>query len=348
MDGLVVAFNDVAYAESLPSGNKYPNHLVGMALKWEDTEVETVLREVEWSASRTGLLNPVAIFDPVRLEGTTVTRASLHNVSYLLDKNLKVGDRITIFKANMIIPQCATNLSINEHEQITENDLLQICPVCGGITTVVESKVAGSITKTMICKNPDCAAKHVGKFVHFAERDCCNIDGLSSAKLERFVGLGWLKELGDIYTLCEKHGEAIKCMEGFGEKSLQNLDTAIEASRKTSFVPFIHSLAIPNIGNGQAKLLNKEYSGDVMAFFSDAMNRHDFQHIEGIGEVLENSIWQWANEYLRWIDFPEEEDIPVFCINREIERLMKHMSFAVAVSNTGNLLAGKTPSGPLS
>lgn len=345
VDGLVVAANDVVYATGLPGTGHNPHKLVGYALKWEDETAETVLREIEWSASRTGLLNPVAIFDPVELEGTTVTRATLHNVSYVLEKNLLPGDKITVFKANKIIPKVDTNLDANKHGLIDKKWLCHYCPVCKK-ETVLETSDQGSI----VCKciNPSCAAKQVKKFVHFCERDCMNIEGLSEATLEKFIQKGWLKELGDIYTLYEQHGTEIAAMEGMGEKSLKNLSNAIEASRQTSFVPFIHALGIPNVGKGQAKLLSKHFSGDVNKFFDAAIGmneetgfdgeEYNFQSIEGIGEVIEKSIKEWANTKLCsiYVDCPGQS-----FGDPEVERVKGFLYFTTEAESSDKF-SGKT------
>ncbi len=350
VDGLVVALNDVQFAVLQTGTGHNPHKLVGYAFKWEDETTETVLREIEWSASRTGLLNPVAIFDPVELEGTTVSRASLHNVSYILDKNLQVGDRITVYKANKIIPQVDENLDMERHGHVLPGyiDGVKTCPVCGGETEIVRSVANGSSTLTLHCENPDCTAKHIGRFVHFCERDCMNIVGLSEATIEKFVCLGWLKSFADIYTLCDEHGDELAKMEGFGEKSVEKLRTAIEASRQTSFVPFIHALGIPNVGKGQAKLLSQRFGGDVNKFFDAAIGmngetgfedeEYDFQSIEGIGEIIEKSIREWANVKLCsiYVDCPGQS-----FGDSEVERVKGFLHFTVE-KESGDKLAGKT------
>lgn len=342
VDGLVIAANDAEYAEKQPGTGHNPHKLVGYALKWEDETVETVLREIEWSASRTGLLNPVAIFDPVELEGTTVSRASLHNVSYIKNLHLRVGDTITVYKANKIIPQVDKNLSTGDALTYNESHPV-VCPVCGAETApIIRSNTDGNV-EVATCPNPDCAAKQIKKFVHFCERDCMNIEGLSEATLEKFVQKGWLKDFGDLYTLCDEHGKEIAMMEGMGEKSLKNLSEAIKTSRQTSFVPFIHALGIPNVGKGQAKLLEKAYTGDIMNFFKDVQSRHCFQGVEGIGEVIEESLWNWGNQYLGWIHFPMAEDgTKTPGLNREIESLLSYLTFENTYEAAGSALAGKT------
>lgn len=336
VDGLVIALNDVVYAEMQPGTGHNPNKLVGYAFKWQDETVETVLRDIEWSPSRTGLLNPVAVFDPVDLEGTTVTRASLHNVSYIMDKDLRIGDTITVFKANKIIPQIADNLSSTEERQkvkISSNyALIHECPVCKEVTGIHEN----NDTLTLHCNNPFCPAKMVGKFVHFCERDCMNIEGMSEATIERFVEKGFIKEYADLFKL-DRFRLEIVAMEGFGQKSYENIIAATNKARTTDFVSFIHALGIPNIGKGQAKLFNKEYKGDIIKFFKDVQARHNFQHIDGIGEVLEKNLWDWGNKYLKFVVLPEEDSYA------DIKNLMPLLVFKKEeVGNTGTALEGLT------
>lgn len=323
VDGLVAVFNDIAYAETLPGTGHNPHVLGGYAFKWEDETVETILRDIEWSASRTGLLNPVAVFDPVELAGTTVSRASVHNLSYIMDKDLRMGDKITVYKANMIIPQIADNLSTNEERQKVKISSTYLpldtkCPVCNGDISIHTSE--DGETMTVHCANYHCPAKMIGKFVHFCERDCMNIEGMSEATIERFVKEGFIKEYADIFKLDRFRSEII-AMEGFGQKSYENLIVATERAKTTDFVSFIHALGIPNIGKGQAKLFNKEYKGDVVEFFKDVQARKFFQYIDGIGEVIEDNLWRWGNEYLRFIVLPNVKD------NDEIKNLMPLLIF---------------------
>lgn len=342
VDGLVVASDDVRYAEKLPETGRHPNPLVGYALKWKDEEVKTTLTEIEWSPSRTGRINPVAVFDPVHLEGTEVTRASLHNVSILKEKRLRVGDSITVFKANKIIPQIAKNLTPGSKLTYAESHPVY-CPCCGQETEPRITCKDGRTVEVAMCMNPECPAKHVKKFVHFVERDCMNIKGLSEATLQKFIEYGFIREFADLYHL-DRYKEQIVEMEGFGQKSYDKLIAAVEASRKTSFVPFIHALGIPNIGKGQAKLFNKEYSGDVKKFFLDVFQRHDFTHIEGIGEVLNDNLWRWGNEYLRYIPFEDYSNRIWPLLNLKIYNLLKEVEIQVPekVSTAAVSLNGKT------
>lgn len=297
VDGLVVTLNNAAYADTLPGTGHNPNILRGYAFKWADETVVTVLREIEWSASRTGLLNPVAIFDPVELEGTTVRRASLHNVSRIKELQLKVGDRITVYKANKIIPQIEKNLTCHIDKLTYAESHPVVCPCCGAETSPVISEGGAEV---VVCPNQKCPAKMIGKFTHFAERDCMNIVGLSEQTLERFIDQGFIRELSDIYHL-NTYKDAIVSMDGLGEKSFDNIISAVEQSRKVEFVPFLHSLGIQMIGKGQAKLIRDYYRSNgvkdyLKKFIEDIRQQFDFTCIEGIGEAINGSIYTWAEE----------------------------------------------------
>ena len=293
-DGLVLIFDDEKYGKSLGMTGKYPRN--GIAFKWKDEAIETKITEIEWSASRTGLLNPVAIFEPVEIEGTTVSRASIHNVSIAKNFKLGIGSVVKVYKANMIIPQIAETVSSTGDTFIPKK-----CPVCGSDTTI---KTNDGI-ETLYCINPDCAAKHIGKFVHFCERDCMNIVGMSEATVERFVDDGIIREYSDFFKL-DEHPE-IKKIDGFGEKSfLKLIDSANTALKNSDFVRVIHSFGIPNIGLGQAKLLKKaieEWSYEMypdfkMSYF-DCLARmsdcFDFESIDGFGSIIANSLLDWVN-----------------------------------------------------
>lgn len=282
-DGLVLIYDDIAYGQSLGRTAKFPRDSI--AFKWADETAETTLQEVEWSASRTGLINPVAIFDPVELEGTTVSRASVHNVSIVKALKLGIGDRITVYKANMIIPQIAENL--------TGSDTLEIphtCPVCGGDTRIDQV----NDVQSLYCTNPDCDAKKVKSFTLFVSRDALNIDGLSEATLEKFLGRGYLHTFADLFHL-EQYREEIVEMEGFGEKSYQNLADSIEKSRKTTLPRVIYGLGIANIGLANAKMICREYHDDL-----ERMMQADVEElslIDGIGEVIAGTFHDyWQSE----------------------------------------------------
>lgn len=344
VDGLVVASDDVRYAETLPGTGHHPDPLVGYALKWKDEIADTVLRKIEWSLGRTGVITPVAFFDPVELEGTTVSRASVHNASILKKYRLRVGDTIGVYKANKIIPQVAVNYTADEGHtpalNYKESHSVH-CPCCGMET---ESHISDDgTTEIEVCVNPKCPAKNVKKFAHFVERDCMNIKGLSEATLQKFLESGFLHEFADLYHL-DRYKDQIVSMEGMGQKSYDNLIDSVEKSRRTSFVPFLHSLGIPNIGKGQAKLFDREYNGDVEKFFLDVFQKHDFTHIEGIGEVLNDNLWKWGDEYLRYIPFEDCHDQAYPTLNLEVYHLLKEVEIHVPKESSLDeaLLAGKT------
>lgn len=271
-DGLVLAYDDIAYGQSLGRTAKFPRHSI--AFKWRDEIKETTLREIEWSASRTGLINPVAIFDPVELEGTTVTRASVHNISIMEGLELGLGDTIQVYKANMIIPQIAEN--------VTRSGLVDIpkeCPVCHGETKISQDNGV----KSLYCINPECLAKKIKSFTLFVSRDAMNIDGLSEATIEKLIAKGFITELADLFHL-DQYKEEITKMEGFGEKSFKNLMASIEKARKVTLPKFIYSLGIPNIGLSNAKLICKEFEYDI-----EKIQHADFESlvgIPGIGDVI--------------------------------------------------------------
>ena len=282
-DGLVLIYDDIAYGLSLGRTAKFPRDSI--AFKWADETAETTLREIEWSASRTGLINPVAIFDPVELEGTTVSRASVHNISIVRGLKLGIGDRITVYKANMIIPQIAENL--------TGSDTLPIpdaCPVCGGATKIEQV----NDVQSLYCTNPDCDAKKLKAFTLFVSRDAMNIDGLSEATLEKFLGRGYLHTFADLFHL-GKYEEEIIEMEGFGEKSFRNLMESLERARKTTLPRVIYGLGIANIGLANAKMLCREYHDDL-----ERMMQADVEElslIDGIGGVIAGTFHDyWQSE----------------------------------------------------
>ena len=246
-DGLVALYDDIAYGDSLGSTAKFPRN--AFAFKWKDEIRETTLKEIEWSPSRTGLINPVAIFEPVELEGTTVSRASVHNISILKELELGIGDRIEVYKANMIIPQIAENLTRSGNLTIPE-----FCPVCKKTTKIQKS----NDVEVLICTNPECQAKKIKSFTLFVSRDAMNIDGLSEATLEKFILNGFIKEFGDIYEL-EHYKDAIIEMDGFGEKSYENLIENIKKSSHTTLPRLVYALGIANIGVANAKVLCKEF-----------------------------------------------------------------------------------------
>ena len=280
-DGLVLTYEDIAYGKSLGRTAKFPRDAI--AFKWADEIRETTLTEVEWSTSRTGLINPVAIFMPVELEGTTVSRASVHNVSIVKELKLGIGDRITVYKANMIIPQIAENLTQSGNLSIPAT-----CPVCGGETKIQNM----NDTETLYCTNPECAAKKIKSFTLFVSRDALNMEGLSEATLEKFISMGFIHEYADLFHLAE-HRDAIVDMEGFGEKSYANLMDSIEKARNTTLPRLIYGLGIANIGLVNAKMLCRHFDYDLDALQS--AKEEELSDIEGVGDVIAGAFVSYMN-----------------------------------------------------
>lgn len=302
-DGLVLIYDDIAYGRSLGTTAKFPRDSI--AFKWADEIAETTLAEIEWSPSRTGLINPVAIFDPVELEGSTVSRASLHNISVMEELELGVGDQISVYKANMIIPQLAQN-----HTRSGNAPIPDTCPACGGKTEVEEENGI----RTLVCPNQFCSAKKIKLFSHFVSRDAMNVDGLSEASLHKLMEKGLLTELYDLYTLKE-HKEEIVEMEGFGEKSFSNLVDAIEQSKKATLPKFLYGLGIANVGLSNAKLICRHFGDDLDAI--RAAQAEDFTVIDGIGPIIGESVSQYfllennrqtVDGLLEYVDIQKQEE----------------------------------------
>ena len=281
-DGLVLTLCDLEYAKSLGRTAKFPRDSI--AFKWQDETKETVLKEIEWSPSRTGLINPVAIFEPVELEGTTVSRASLHNVSIMKNMQIGIGDHVMVYKANMIIPQIAENLTKSGKLDIPQN-----CPACGGSTKIQKL----NDVESLYCINPDCPAKKVKAFSLFVSRDAMNIEGLSEATLEKFIAKGFVHKLGDIFRL-ETYKEQIVSMEGFGQKSYDNLMQSIEKAQDTTLVRILYGIGIAGIGLANAKVLCKHFDYDLEKIMS--ASKEDISAIEGMGEVLATAIVDWFSK----------------------------------------------------
>lgn len=281
-DGLVALYDDIAYGESLGRTAKFPRN--SMAFKWADEIRETTLKEIEWSPSRTGLINPVAIFEPVELEGTTVSRASVHNISIMRGLELGVGDTIEVYKANMIIPQIAENKTRSGVRNIPE-----VCPVCGGVTEIRKT----NDVESLYCTNPECQAKKIKSFTLFVSRDALNIEGLSEASLEKFIGRGFIHEFADIFKLSAHKAEIVE-MEGFGEKSYENLMTGIERARTTTLARVIYSLGIPNIGLSGAKLICRQFEDEVEQVL--AADEEALAAIDGIGAVIAGSFVEYFRD----------------------------------------------------
>ena len=302
-DGLVVTYDDIAYGQSLGRTAKFPRD--SYAFKWADEIRETTLTEIEWSPSRTGLINPVAIFDPVELEGTTVSRASVHNISIMEELELGIGDKIEVYKANMIIPQIARNLT-----KSGVRDIPTKCPVCQGATEIRQVNNA----KTLYCTNPECQAKHVKSFALFASRDALNIDGLSEATLEKFISCGFIKDYADLFHL-DRYRDEIQSMEGFGEKSYKKLIASVEQARVTTLPKVIYGLGIAGIGLANAKVICKEFHNDIDAMLH--ATPEVLSEINGVGTVLANAFVEYFKDtehverlqrLLAELTIPEEEE----------------------------------------
>lgn len=311
-DGLVALYDDIAYGESLGSTAKFPRN--AYAFKWQDEIRETVLRKIEWSPSRTGLINPVAIFDPVELEGTTVSRASVHNISIMKEMQLGIGDKIQVYKANMIIPQIAENLTRSGNLEIPN-----ICPVCGQEARVQKTNEVESL----YCMNPQCQAKKIKSFTLFVSRDAMNIDGLSEATLEKFIQKGFIKDLGDIFEI-DRYREEIVGMEGFGEKSYENLMVSLERARHTTLPRLLYSLGIANIGLANAKVICKAFDYDIERLI--AATGEEISDIEGIGPVI-------AKTYTEY--FKDEEN------QRKLRHLLSHLELETVKKEENSSLEGK-------
>lgn len=281
-DGLVLTYDNIAYGESLGATAKFPRDSI--AFKWRDEIKETKLLEIEWSASRTGLINPIAVFEPVELEGTTVSRASVHNLSIMENLDLGIGDTITVYKANMIIPQISDNITRSGNIRIPFS-----CPVCGGEARIKND----NDIKTLYCMNDDCLAKQIKSFTHFVSRDAINIEGLSEATLEKLIAKGLIKELADIFHV-EKFRDEIVEMEGFGEKSFRNLSASVKKARKTTAARLLYSLGIPNVGLSNAKLISKKFGNNWSKIQNASFE--DLIEIGGIGDVMAGNYVKFFND----------------------------------------------------
>ena len=312
-DGLVVTYDDIAYGESLGSTAKFPRN--SFAFKWADEMRETKLVDMEWSPSRTGLINPVAIFEPVELEGTTVSRASVHNISIVKELQLGIGDTIKVYKANMIIPQIAENLTRSGNLVIPDK-----CPVCGREARIRKE----NDVETLYCMNPDCVAKKIKSFSLFTSRDAMNIDGLSEATLEKFIAMGFIHNFGDIFEI-GKYKDQIVEMEGFGQKSFDNLMVSLEKAKKTTLAKVIYSLGITGIGLANAKVICKYFDDDIEKIrYAD---EEEISSIEGIGPVIARSLADY---------FKSAEN------NQKLDHLLSHLHLVHEETSAEQVFAGKT------
>ena len=290
-DGLVLVYDDIEYGRSLGRTAKFPRD--SFAFKWADEIARTKLLEIEWSPSRTGLINPVAIFEPVELEGTTVSRASVHNLSIMEELELGIGDEIEVYKANMIIPQIAQNLTRSRKITIPSH-----CPVCGGETQIRQMNDA----RSLYCMNPECQAKRVKSFALFASRDALNIDGLSEATLEKFIARGFIHKYVDFFHIKE-HEEEMKTMEGFGQKSFDNLIESIEKSRTTTLANVLYALGISGIGLANAKLICRHFQDDEKKL--PMATQEELADIQGVGPVMARAFTEYFADEHRKTDFEE-------------------------------------------
>lgn len=275
-DGLVALYDDIAYGESLGTTAKFPRN--AMAFKWADEMRDTRLLEIEWSPSRTGLINPVAIFEPVELEGTTVSRASVHNISIMKELKLGIGDTIRVYKANMIIPQIAENLTGSGNAPIPHT-----CPACGQETVVKKE----NDVECLFCVNPECPAKKIKSFGLFTSRDAMNIDGLSEATLEKFIARGFIHDFGDIFEISRYKDEIVE-MEGFGQKSYDNLMESLERAKETTLPRVIYSLGIANIGLANAKVICRHFDNDLDRIRHASLE--EVSDIDTIGPVIAGNL----------------------------------------------------------
>ena len=312
-DGLVLTLDDEAYASTLGATAKYPKDAI--AFKWRDQQAETVLREIEWSPSRTGLLNPVAIFDPVELEGTTVSRASVHNLNIMEDLALGIGDTIRVYKANMIIPQIADNLTRSGRIDIPDT-----CPVCGGRTKITDD----GGTRTLNCANPDCLAKHVKKFSHFVSRDALNIEGISESGLLKLIGIGAVKTFADLFRLGEHREEIVK-MEGFGAKSYEKLVASAEKASHTTPARLLYSLGVPGIGAATSNVIARSCRNKWKEI--EALDEAALTGIDGVGDVL-------SRDYVEY--FADEEN------RSALDDLLGCLDIDESFEAAGTSLEGKT------
>lgn len=318
-DGLVLTYDDINYGESLGTTAKFPRDSI--AFKWRDEVKETKLLDIEWSASRTGLINPIAIFEPVELEGTTVSRASVHNLSIMEELELGIGDLINVYKANMIIPQISDNLTRSNNIEIPKS-----CPVCGGETLINNDNGI----KTLYCTNDECLAKQIKAFTHFVSRDALNIEGLSEATLEKFIAKGLVKEFADIFHI-EKHKDVITNMEGFGEKSFNNLVNSVNKARKTTAARFLYSLGIPNIGLSNAKLISKEFKDDWERI--QGATYEELIEISGIGHVMAtNYVNFFRNEKKKALIEDVLKEIEFESSEQETEQTFENLTFVITGS----------------
>lgn len=325
-DGAVMAYDDIEYGKSLGRTEKFFRHSI--AYKYEDELYETKLKDIEWNTSKTGLINPVAVFDPVDLNGAITTRATLHNVSYIENLQLGIGDTIQVYRANMVIPKVHGNLTMSNTWKLPNK-----CPCCGGEVEVHNEN--GS--KTLHCISTDCKAKLLGKLVHFVSKNAINIDGLSEQTLQKFIDLGWLNTFRDIYYLSD-HKEEMYKLDGFGKKSVDKLLESIEKSRNTTLDRFIYGLCIPLIGRTASKVIAKEFNNQAEEFYDIWCHSYDFTKLDDFGDAMNNSMKAFIRDNYRWIaEFIGEFNFRESDTNGNIKQVLEDKTFVI----TGSLKAYK-------
>lgn len=325
-DGIIFELDSRKLSESL--GSTSHHECCRMALKWEDELYETTLKDIEWNTSKTGLINPVAVFEPVDLDGAITTRATLHNVSYIEDLQLGIGDTIQVYRANMVIPKVHSNLTRSNAWKLPDK-----CTCCGGGVEIHNEN--GS--KTLHCMNPDCKAKLLGKLVHFVSKNAINIDGLSEQTLQKFIDLGWLNTFRDIYYLSD-HKEEMYKLDGFGKKSIDKLLESIERSRNTTLDRFIYGLCIPLIGRTASKVVAKEFNNQAEEFYDIWCHGYDFTKLGDFGDAMNNSMkvfirdnYGWIAELIGEFNFRESDN------NGNVKQALEGKTFVI----TGSLKAYK-------
>ena len=344
-DGLVLTYDDIPYSAALGATSKFPRDT--LAFKWEDEMAETTLQYIEWNTSRTGLINPVAVFEPVEIEGTTINKASLHNVSIVKQLEIGAGDIITVYKANMIIPQVAENLTRSGTAQPPEE-----CAVCKGPTEVIKQREG----EALYCTNPNCRARLIGSLVHFCGRDALNIEGVSEQSLEKWVERGFIKDYTDIFKIAA-HKEEIINLEGFGEKSYENLTSSIERAKDIALPNFIYALGIRNVGLSNAKLLCGQFN-DIEAVLKSISDREALLSIKGFGDIIADSICEYlgdeaniqrireAVQYLRIkpVEKQEEADRPLaglsFVVTGNVGRFANRKALQAFIEERGGKCTG--------
>ncbi len=316
-DGLIIEYNDILYGESLGATAHHPNNMI--ALKWQDDVKETTLLDIELNPTRTGRVSLTAVFDGVNIDGAVLRRATLHNVDIMEEYQFGIGDKITVYRSNMVIPAIDENLTRSNTYVLPTK-----CPCCD--SELIIKKIAQ--TRELFCTNDNCPAKQVRKFAHFVSKNAMNIEGLSEQTLEKFIDKGYIKTYADIFTLIERHGEDIKQMEGFGEKSVQNLDKAINKSRKVKLEKFLTALGINNIGRASCKVISKYFDGEWDKFHTAVCEGFDFTQLDDFGEIMHNSL----------VEFITKE-------NEQINELIEHIEFENMEKENiddNNIFFGKT------